>query len=168
MDRTLDLAPLRAAVDEVLEACGTAAVVVRRGEDVLLERAVGTPVDGRPFAASTPVFLYSAVKPMASLCVLVAAADSALDLDDRVAATWPAFACHGKGEVTIDSLGLPLDEDYPAFVAETQKDVRSAIGRLKGAARKDRDRVHEAVRLAARRAAQRWSGKKPQTCIILP
>ena len=28
--------------------------------------------------------------------------------------------------------------------------------------------VTEAARLAARRAAQRWSGKKPQTKVLLP
>ena len=32
---------------------------------------------------------------------------------------------------------------------------------------KDRDEVKEAARLAARRAAQRWSGKKPQVQVIV-
>ena len=31
----------------------------------------------------------------------------------------------------------------------------------------DRDSVVEAARLAARRAAQRWSGKKPQVKVLL-
>ena len=43
-----------------------------------------------------------------------------------------------------------------------------AIGKLKGNARKDLALVHEAARLAARRAAQRWSGKRPQVRVILP
>ncbi|MCA0977459.1 ribonuclease J [Qipengyuania flava] len=68
----------------------------------------------------------------------------------------------------IDSVGLPLDEDYDDFVREGIEDIRTAITKLKGADRKSRSSVHEAVRLAARRAAQRWSGKRPQVRVILP
>ncbi len=68
----------------------------------------------------------------------------------------------------IDSIGLPLDEDYEDFVAEATEDIRKAIGRLKGAERKSSSSVHEAARLAARRAAQRWSGKRPQVRVLLP
>ena len=68
----------------------------------------------------------------------------------------------------IDSLGLPLDEDYDDFVRETVEDIRAAIGKLKGVDRKSSSSVHEAARLAARRAAQRWSGKRPQVRVILP
>ncbi|QZD89637.1 ribonuclease J [Qipengyuania aurantiaca] len=68
----------------------------------------------------------------------------------------------------IDSLGLPLDEDYDDFLAEARDDIRVAIGKLKGADRKSASSVHEAARLAARRAAQRWSGKRPQVRVILP
>ena len=68
----------------------------------------------------------------------------------------------------IESLGLPLDEDYDDFVAEAKTDIGKAIGRLKGADRKSREAIHEAARLATRRAAQRWSGKKPQVRIIMP
>jgi ribonuclease J len=67
----------------------------------------------------------------------------------------------------IHGFGLPLDEDYPEFVAEAERDVIEALARLKGAAARDREEVMEAARLAARRAAQRWSGKKPQTRVIL-
>lgn len=68
----------------------------------------------------------------------------------------------------IDSLGLPLDEDYQDFVAEAKQDIVAAIRKLKAADRRSRQAVHEAARLAARRAAQRWSGKRPQVRIILP
>jgi len=67
----------------------------------------------------------------------------------------------------VHGFGLPLDEDYPAFVAEAERDVIEALRRLKGARARDREDVIEAARLAARRAAQRWSGKKPQTRVIL-
>lgn len=68
----------------------------------------------------------------------------------------------------IDSLGLPLDEDYDEFIAETKEDVVNAIAKLKGKDRGTASSVHEAARLAARRAAQRWSGKRPQVRVILP
>ena len=50
---------------------------------------------------------------------------------------------------------------------EAEADVLTAIDKLKGSRRKDLDEVLEAARLAARRAAQRWSGKKPQTRVII-
>ena len=67
----------------------------------------------------------------------------------------------------VHGFGLPLDEDYDAFVQEAEADVAQALARLKGAQSRDREAVSEAARLAARRAAQRWSGKKPQTRVIL-
>jgi len=69
--------------------------------------------------------------------------------------------------VRIEGIGLPLDEDYGAFIAEARADVVSAISKLRGAARKDEASIKEAARLAARRAAQRWSGKKPQTRVLI-
>ncbi|MWV27920.1 ribonuclease J [Aurantiacibacter rhizosphaerae] len=71
------------------------------------------------------------------------------------------------GGVQIEGIGLPLDEDYDDFVEEAENDVRTSLGKLKGKRGQDRDAVMEAARLAARRAAQRWSGKKPQTRVIM-
>jgi len=68
----------------------------------------------------------------------------------------------------VHGIGLPLEEDYPEFVAEAEADVAEALRKLKGRDRQDPDAITEAARLAARRAAQRWSGKKPQTRVILP
>ena len=72
-----------------------------------------------------------------------------------------------KGRADVAGMGLPLEEDYEVFCAEARADVMAAVAKLKGAARKDRDTVIEAARLAARRAATRWSGKKPQVQVIL-
>ncbi|QPD00090.1 ribonuclease J [Qipengyuania soli] len=77
-------------------------------------------------------------------------------------------ALDGNLNPRIDSLGLPLDEDYPEFIAEAQNDISEALGKLKGKDRKEPGSIHEAARLAARRAAQRWSGKRPQVRVILP
>jgi len=76
-------------------------------------------------------------------------------------------AIDGRGTGQVTGIGLPLDEDYDEFVSEAEADVAAAIAKLKGAARKDRDSVMEAARLAARRAAQRWCGKKPQMRVLL-
>ncbi len=76
-------------------------------------------------------------------------------------------ALSGAADAQVAGIGLPLDEDYAAFVEEAEGNVSAAIAKLKGAARKDRDAVIEAARLAARRAAQRWSGKKPQVQVML-
>ncbi len=73
----------------------------------------------------------------------------------------------GKGRVDVEGIGLPLDEDYADFVAEAREDVAAALTKLKGGQRHDRDVISEAARLAARRTAQRWSGKKPQVKVIM-
>ncbi len=74
----------------------------------------------------------------------------------------------GKGRPQVEGVGLPLDEDYEEFVAEAKQDVSAALAKLKGGSRHDREAVTEAARLAARRAATRWCGKKPQVRVILP
>ena len=74
----------------------------------------------------------------------------------------------GQDEVTIRALGLPLDEDFPDFVGEATRDVQEALRRLRGRDAKDPAARHEAARLAARRAANRWSGKRPQVQVVIP
>jgi ribonuclease J len=76
-------------------------------------------------------------------------------------------AVSGGGQVEIAAMGLPLDEDYAGFIEEACDDVRAALAKLKGSASRDRDARIEAARLSARRAAQRWSGKKPQVQVLL-
>ena len=76
-------------------------------------------------------------------------------------------AIGGKGQVQVAGVGLPIDEDYDDFVSEAIEDVRAAVAKLKGGMRHDAAAITEAARLAARRAAQRWSGKKPQVQVML-
>ena len=68
----------------------------------------------------------------------------------------------------IRAVGLPLDEDHADFVSEAAADVTAALTRLRGRDARDPDKRYEAARLAARRAATRWSGKRPQVMVILP
>ena len=70
------------------------------------------------------------------------------------------------GKIKITGIGLPLDEDYAAFVSEAESDVAAAVTKL-GKQGGDTAAVTEAARLAARRAAARWSGKKPQVQVLL-
>jgi len=73
----------------------------------------------------------------------------------------------GRGGAQVQGVGLPLEEDYDEFVAEAERDVAEALRKLKGRGRPDAEAISEAARIAARRAAQRWSGKKPQTRVIV-
>jgi ribonuclease J len=73
----------------------------------------------------------------------------------------------GDGDsAKVRGIGLPLDEDYEEFVEEARNDISEALRRLKGRERQNPEARLEAARLAARRAAQRWSGKKPQTIVM--
>jgi len=106
---------------------------------------------------------------------LVLDGDIIVPADGEAIVTRRRIARDGMLIVTIDQqrrpqvhgFGLPLDEDYAEFVVEAERDVIEALKRLKGPKARDREEVMEAARLAARRAAQRWSGKKPQTRVIL-
>ncbi|AKM07364.1 ribonuclease J [Pelagerythrobacter marensis] len=69
--------------------------------------------------------------------------------------------------VEVETFGLPLEEDMDEFIAETKADILGAIGKLRGNAHNDRAEVSEAARLAARRAARRWSGKSPQVKVVI-
>jgi ribonuclease J len=69
--------------------------------------------------------------------------------------------------VEVASIGLPLDEDMGSFIVEAQEDAAEAVRTLKGDRKKDRVAIAECVRLAVRRCAQRWSGKKPVVQVML-
>ncbi|MFM2370668.1 MAG: hypothetical protein RIS85_390 [Pseudomonadota bacterium] len=70
-------------------------------------------------------------------------------------------------DVDIGAIGIPLDEDMEAFVAEAKVEAADAVRKLKGDRKRDRIAVAESVRLAVRRAGQRWSGKKPVVQVLL-
>ncbi|WP_225008813.1 ribonuclease J [Novosphingobium percolationis] len=80
-----------------------------------------------------------------------------------------AVSREGKlvSSVQVAPVGLPLDEDLGDFVIEAESDAAEAVRTLKGDRKRDRVAVAEAVRLAVRRAAQRWSGKKPVVQVLL-
>lgn len=82
-----------------------------------------------------------------------------------------ALAVSAAGKLTsaveIAAVGLPLEEDLDAFITEAQGDVEKAVIAIKGDKKRDRAGIAETVRLTVRRAAQRWSGKKPVVQVML-
>ncbi|MBD2841712.1 ribonuclease J [Erythrobacter rubeus] len=101
--------------------------------------------------------------------IITPADGEAVTMRRRVAHEGAIVVVLYRGEApAIEAIGLPLDEDMPDFIAETQDDILKAIGKLKGKSAQDPAAVHEAARLAARRAARRWSGKSPQVRVIMP
>lgn len=75
-----------------------------------------------------------------------------------------SVAVAANGAVRVAATGLPLEEDFAAFIEEAQSDVVKALKAVRSNDPADRS---EAARLAARRAATRWSGKKPQVQVMM-
>lgn len=71
-----------------------------------------------------------------------------------------------RGVQAIEAVGLPLDEDLDGFYEEAVEDILKALQKLRGASAKDQSERSEVARIATRRAAQRWSGKRPQVRVI--
>ena len=139
-------------------ACGIPKAVVQKNGD-LVRLAPGKPGKFGEVRAGRLILDGDIIAP---------ANGEAMIMRRRLAANGLVTVAIGEsGAVHISSLGLPLDEDQADFIAEAQKDVAEAVAKLKGKAREDNAAVTEAARLAARRAAQRWSGKKPQVQVML-
>jgi CubicO group peptidase (beta-lactamase class C family) len=83
------------------------------------------------------VLVYSTSKGLAAMTLALAHSRGLLDYDERVAAYWPEFAVHDKGEVTVRQLlgheaGLPvIDEPLDAEVLQDFDRLADAIGRQK-------------------------------------
>ncbi|MEA3048056.1 MAG: ribonuclease [Sphingomonadales bacterium] len=76
----------------------------------------------------------------------------ALDDDDRV-----------RGEVEIDLQGVPIEDDREAFLEEAREAAAAAVAKNGG----KEDKLREAVRLAVRRCATDWTGKKPVVGVLI-
>jgi len=101
--------------------------------------------------------------------IIAPANGEAITMRRRIAAEGVLVVVLARGSrPLIEAIGLPLEEDLPEFLEEAANDVLNAIGRLKGKDARDPAAIREAARLAARRAAQRWSGKKPQVRVVMP
>jgi ribonuclease J len=99
--------------------------------------------------------------------IIVPADGEAIVMRRRLARDGALLVVLTEGDVAkVRGIGLPLDEDYEEFVEEAKADITEALRRLKGRERQNPESRLEAARLAARRAAQRWCGKKPQTIVM--
>ncbi|WP_375288359.1 ribonuclease J [Sphingomonas sp.] len=67
----------------------------------------------------------------------------------------------GSPQVRVQ--GVPVEEEREAFVADA---AAAAVEAVRGP-RRDAERLREDVRLAVRRAATRWTGKKPIVDVLL-
>jgi ribonuclease J len=140
------------------KACGIPAQVVQKNGDIV-RLAPGKPGKIAEVRAGRLVLDGDIIAP---------ANGDAITMRRRIAAEGVMVVVLVRGNrPLIEAIGLPLDEDMPAFLEEAANDVLNAIGRLKGKDARDAAAVHEAARLAARRAAQRWSGKKPQVRVVM-
>jgi len=67
------------------------------------------------------------------------------------------------GQPALRLQGIPLEEDREAFVSEAQEAAAEAVALGTG----DVEQVRERVRLAVRRTATRWTGKKPVVDVLI-
>ncbi len=67
------------------------------------------------------------------------------------------------GDVAVALDGVPVEEDREAFVAEAVAAAEEAVPGARG----DEAKLAEAVRLAVRRAATEWTGKKPIVRVLI-
>jgi ribonuclease J len=81
-----------------------------------------------------------------------------------IAVTLPV---HGSGALAADPLirpfGVPIEADLEDFVADAADAARKSYG--DGSA--DPERMRETVRIAVRRCATLWTGKKPVVDVAL-
>jgi ribonuclease J len=141
------------------KACGIPAQVVQKNGDIV-RLAPGKPGKLAEVRAGRLVLDGDIITP---------ANGEAMTMRRRIAQDGVLVVVLARGaQPMIEAIGLPLDEDLPDFLAEAASDVLTAIGRIKGKDARDPAVIKEAARLAARRAAQRWSGKKPQVRVVMP
>ena len=68
-----------------------------------------------------------------------------------------------RGEAEIAIEGIPVEEDRDAFLTEA-RDAAAAAARAGGATE---EKLREAIRLAVRRCATDWTGKKPVVDVLI-
>lgn len=136
-DQEVCLDALRAGFERLSADGGTAALVVRRGDEFLLDLAAGRDDLDQRFTTNTPVFLYSAVKPVTALTILLAVREGALELDVPIARLWPAFGARGKDRITVRQAlahGAAVPGWRERLTLADLADREAAAGRLAAAA----------------------------------
>ena len=79
-----------------------------------------------------------------------------------------AVARNDKGQLAgqpqLRLQGIPLEEDREAFISEAQEEAAEAVA---AGSDNDEEALRERVRLAVRRCATRWTGKKPVVDVLI-
>ncbi|MFD6567871.1 serine hydrolase domain-containing protein [Micromonospora profundi] len=92
---------------------GAAVALYVRGRKVVdLYGGLADTLTGRPWAAGTPVVVFSCTKGILAICAYLLAQQGRLDLDAPVTRYWPEFGQHGKEHVPVrwlltHQVGLP-------------------------------------------------------------
>jgi ribonuclease J len=68
----------------------------------------------------------------------------------------------GHPEVRVQ--GVPVEDERDDFLAEAEEAAAEAVADRKG---NDREKLREGIRLAVRRVATRWTGKKPVVDVLI-
>ena len=66
------------------------------------------------------------------------------------------------GKPVVTTQGVPVEDDREDFLAEARDEARRAVGK-----ERDEAKLREKVRLAVRRVATDWTGKKPVVDVLL-
>ena len=84
---------------------GGAVCAYYNGQKVVdLWGGIRNKLTGEPWQDDTMVLVYSATKGLAAMTMAIAHSRGWLDYDERVCAYWPAFAQHGKEQITVRQL----------------------------------------------------------------
>jgi ribonuclease J len=119
------------------------------GPEKLSEERVGRLVlDGDVILAADGATMNERRRLATSGTISVAVA---LDDNDRV-----------RGDVEIGLEGIPVEEDRDAFLEEARQAAADAAAKGAG----NEEKLREAVRLAVRRVATDWTGKKPVVAVL--
>ena len=108
-----------------------------------------------------------ALATLAALAVLLTSAASCGAPYVSPCASLPAPTAQelevAQGGVEIELQGVPVEQDREAFVAEACEAAAEAARKNGG----KEDKLREAVRLAVRRCAADWTGKKPVVTVLI-
>ncbi|MEZ5708835.1 MAG: ribonuclease J [Blastomonas sp.] len=145
--------------------CGIAKTIVQKNGD-LVRLAPGKPgVIGQEFSG----------RLVLDGDVIIAANGATMNERRRLAFAGyvsVALALDAKGLMSgtpvIHPVGLPVEDDMDAFLDEAGDDLHDAVTEhRKSRHRGDLEKLKEAVRLAVRRCATRWTGKKPVVQVLV-
>ena len=68
------------------------------------------------------------------------------------------------GQPQVRAQGVPVEDERDAFLDEAEEAAAAAVTGDKG---RDREKLRENIRLAVRRVATRWTGKKPVVDVLI-